>query len=444
MVRNIVLALTLCVPVFVHAQQTPAPAPSEPPATTAPPAAATPPRSPFGNASSQDPQPYEKVITKDAKSSKGIFTVHQIKDKYYYEIPKEQYAKLFLLNTRIAKTAIGAGNGGQELSSRVVYWELNGNKINLRSVSYDIVADPKAPIAEAVKASNNNAILMSFPVAAFGPFRNSAVIEVSRLFTSDVSEFSARQRLNATTMDATRSYIERISPYPENMEAEATHTYTRMPRLRGCQSDRAAWIRPRRHAPGQRDRRPAPQHGEAARQSHDAAPVRRARRIFLRRADGLQPRRTARAAACATSRAGVWRRKIPTAALSEPVKPIVYYIDSATPTKWVPWIKRGVENWQPAFEAAGFKNAIIAKAAPTPQQDPDFSPEDVRYSVIRWLPSTIENAIGPAHLRSAHRRDSQRRHSVLSQRDEPGSATGISCRWVRSIRARKSCRCRTT
>ena len=95
------------------------------------------------------------------------------------------------------------------------------------------------------------------------------------------------------------------------------------------------------------------------------------------------------------SLAGDWRRRIPSAAISEPVKPIVYWIDSATPTKWIPYMKRGVEKWQKAFEAAGFKNAIIAKLAPTPEQDPDFSPEDARYSVIRWLPSTIENASGP-------------------------------------------------
>jgi len=92
-----------------------------------------------------------------------------------------------------------------------------------------------------------------------------------------------------------------------------------------------------------------------------------------------------------------WRleKKDPNAALSEPVKPIVYWIDSATPAKWVPWMKKGIEDWQKAFEAAGFKNAIIAKVAPTPEQDPDFSPEDVRHSVVRWLPSTVENASGP-------------------------------------------------
>ncbi|PYR58804.1 MAG: hypothetical protein DMF91_16260 [Acidobacteria bacterium] len=88
-------------------------------------------------------------------------------------------------------------------------------------------------------------------------------------------------------------------------------------------------------------------------------------------------------------------KKDPSAPLSEPVKPIVYWIDPATPSKWVPWLKKGVEDWQPAFEAAGFKNAIIAKDAPSPQEDPGWSPEDARYSVIRWLPSTTENASGP-------------------------------------------------
>jgi hypothetical protein len=95
-----------------------------------------------------------------------------------------------------------------------------------------------------------------------------------------------------------------------------------------------------------------------------------------------------------------WRleKKDPAAAVSEPVKPIVYYIDPATPAKWVPYVKRGVEAWQPAFEAAGFRRAIVARDAPTPAEDPEWSPEDARYSVIRWLPSTVENAQGP-HIR---------------------------------------------
>jgi len=88
-------------------------------------------------------------------------------------------------------------------------------------------------------------------------------------------------------------------------------------------------------------------------------------------------------------------KKDPNAALSEPVKPIVYWVDPATPAKYRPWIRKAITDWQPAFEAAGFKNAIIPKDGPTPQEDPEWNPEDARHSVIRWLPSTSENAMGP-------------------------------------------------
>src|SRR5258706_10508459 len=191
------------------------------------PAAATAQRPGF-TAPTQEPQPYDKVITKEAKSKKGLFTVHQVKDKYYYEIPKNEFNKEFLWVVQIARTTLGVGYGGQALGNRVVRWERNENKVHLRNINYGVVADPKKPIAQAVQAANNDSILMTFPVAAWGT-DGAAVIEVGRLFTADVFEFSARQRLNATTMDASRSYIERISPYPENIEAEASHTYTRMP-----------------------------------------------------------------------------------------------------------------------------------------------------------------------------------------------------------------------
>ena len=131
---------------------------------------------------STDPQPYEKVITKDAKSKKGIFAVHQAKDKYYYEIPKSEMGKDFLWVSQIERTTLGVGYGGQALGSRVVRWELGeNNRVFLRLVNYSVVADPKLPVAQAVADANNNTILMSFPVAAWGPNNDTAVIEVTRL-----------------------------------------------------------------------------------------------------------------------------------------------------------------------------------------------------------------------------------------------------------------------
>jgi hypothetical protein len=206
---------------------------------------------------SQEPQPYEKVITKHAISAKGIFTVHQVKDKFYYEIPYREFEEQFLWNTQIAKTTLGVGYGGQQLSSRVVYWQLHGNKVYLRTISYDVVADPATPISQAVKAANNDAILMAFPVAAFGPDKNSAVIEVTRLFSTDVFEFSARQRLNATTMDASRSFLERRSRGPHPL-SQALHAAE--PAKYSRESVHWSW-----YAPRQRHHCPAPQHGETPR-----------------------------------------------------------------------------------------------------------------------------------------------------------------------------------
>jgi hypothetical protein len=412
-----------------------------------------------GLGSTAAPQAYDKVITKEAKSKAGVFTVHEVNEKYYYEIPKTELNREFLFVTQVARTTLGVGYGGQFLSEHVVRWERNGNKINLREVNYDVVADPKTPISMAVKAANNDTIIMTFPIAAFGkekgndtkpkepenkeaespdgaavakdtvkdgdhpkpdaaktaaaakeaaskkppaekPYKEtgrepSIIIEVTRLFTTDVFELSAKQRLNATMMDSTRSYIERISPYPENIEVEATATYTRMSTPVGL----AGSPQPNPLASG--GMRPGsgtvvlhhsmvklPEHPMAPRLFDERVGYFSVRQLDYGRDEQRAPKRTY------ITR---WRleKKDPNAELSEPVKPIVYYIDSATPPKWVPYMKLGVESWQKAFEAAGFKNAIIAKMAPTPQEDPNFSPEDVRYSVIRWLPSTIENAVGP-------------------------------------------------
>ncbi len=391
MKRVTVLLATLCSAGFL--------APAQEPPTETPPAPGQTPGGPRAGLSSPtpDPQPYEKVITKEAKSKKGVFTVHQIKERWYYEIPAGELNKQFLWVSQIARTTAGAGYGGQALGSRVVRWERNGNRVHLRDINYEVVADPAKPIAQAVHAANNNTILMTFPVAAFGK-EETVVIEVTRLFTSDVFEFSARQRLRASTLDASRSYVERISPFPENIEAESTHTYSRTP-----SPVAATPAPPPPPGPlGATGMRP----GSATVVMHYSMvklpekPM--TPRLFDERVGYFSVRqmdygRDEEHRAPQRRYITRWRleKKDPAAALSDPVKPIVYWIDAATPTKWIPYMKRGVEKWQQAFEAAGFRNAILAKVAPTPEQDPEFSPEDARYSVIRWLPSTIENASGP-------------------------------------------------
>lgn len=339
-----------------------------------------------------NPQPYDRVINKDAKSKKGLFIVHQVGERYYYEIPKAEIGKQYLWNTQIAKNTAGAGYGGEQITDRVVSWELHNNRVYLRDNNFSISAKPDTPIAEAVKDSNNATIIMAFNVAAYHD--GDPVIEVGRLLDADVPEFSARQRLGATAFDASRSYINHVLTFPDNIEAEVTATYTRTGNGGGAAAGRGGQL----GASTMRGNSATIvlHHSMVRLPEHPMMP-----RLFDERVGYFTTATmdyTADEYRAKTVRyIARWRleKKDPGAALSDPVKPIVYYVDSATPKKWVPWLKKGIEDWNEAFAAAGFKNAIIAKEAPTPEQDPEWSPEDIRHSVVRWLPSTVENASGP-------------------------------------------------
>ena len=340
-----------------------------------------------------NPQPFDRVINKDAKTKKGLFTIHQVGDRFYYEIPKSELGKQYLWNTQIAKTTLGVGYGGGQMANRVVAWELHSNRVYLRDINFSLTAKPDSPIAEAVKDANNDTIIMAFNVAAYHD--GDPVIDVSRLFNTDVPEISARTHLGATAFDASRSFIDHINTYPDNIEAEATATYTRTGNATTPAGGRGGGSR-RRPRCAATSATVVLHHSMVRLPEKPMMP-----RLFDERVGYFttaQMDYTADEYRARTVRyIARWRleKKDPNAAISEPVKPIVYYIDSATPKKWVPWLKKGVEDWNEAFAAAGFKNAILAKAAPTPQEDPDWSPEDVRHSVIRWLPSTVENASGP-------------------------------------------------
>ena len=344
-------------------------------------------------ASDPAPRPYAQVIRGEVKTKAGLFKTHQIGSQLYYEIPASEMGKDLLLVTQIAKTNEGDGYGGQAIDERVVRWERRGNRVLLRSVSYAIVSDPSAPIAEAVRNANYDAILATFNVAAYGA-DSAAVIEVSRIYTNPPSEISVVQRYRGS-VDASRSFLERVATYPRNIEVEATVTISAQPT-------------PQSFFPGLPPSQPAPGtppttksfvvHWSMVRlPDQPMMPRLRDSRIgyfFTSTVDFSRPEQRAQQ----RNYISRWRleKQDPTAAISEPVQPIVYYVDPATPTWLVPFVKKGIEEWQGAFEAAGFKNAIIAKEAPSKTEDPDWSPEDARYSVVRWLPSTIENAVGPS------------------------------------------------
>ncbi len=335
------------------------------------------------------PKPYAKVITAEAKSRDGLFKTHRIGSKLYYEIPRAQLGKELLLISRAAKVPNGSGYGGQQVGrSYVLKWERRDHRVLLRSVSYEVVADSANPIHQAVQNANYDVILAAFNVEAYGP-DSAAVIEVTRLFTAPPPEFSPGNQFRGTP-DPTRSFIERVLSFPQNIEVESALTIAATP-----PGVPGAPVNP--FAPPAAGTATVLMHWSMVKlPDHPMVP-----RLFDKRVGyfPIQQLDYARPEQRAQERQYIvrWRleKKDPTAALSEPVKPITYYVDAATPKWLVPWVKKGIEDWQPAFEAAGFRHGIVAKDAPSKEEDPDWTPEDARYSVIRWFPSTIENATGP-------------------------------------------------
>jgi Met-zincin/Domain of unknown function (DUF5117)/Domain of unknown function (DUF5118) len=336
-------------------------------------------------------KPYDDVITKEAKTSTGLFVVHRIDDKVFFEIPAEELGKEMLWVTQLEQTQAGHSFGGQPVGDRVVRWELRGNDVLLRDVKYEIRAAVNDPITNAVQATSLEAIIAVFPINAFGKDKRP-VIDVTTAFTSDLPEFSAKRSLGASGIDSRRTFVEKVKAFPTNIELKVIMTY----RPRGAagvispsglpiggDSDAGGVTVMLHHSMIELPRQPM-------------KPRRYDDRVgFFNETfeDYGSPKQEVDRVSYITR----WRleKKDPKAAVSEPKKPIVFYIGREVPAKWRPWIKKGVEAWQPAFEKAGFKDAILAKEPPSQREDPDWDAEDARYSTIRWLPSTIENAYGP-------------------------------------------------
>ncbi len=340
-------------------------------------------------APSAGPRPYKQVITERAHSDSGLFTVDQVGDKWYYEIPVRLYGKEMLLVTRRTQTPNNIGFGGEEENEGVVRWQRQGDRILLRYVAYDNVAADSLPIAMAVRASNFEPVLFAFPIAAFKPDSSAAVIEITPLLTTDVPVLglqSARRTVyQVRALDPARSYIVSIHSYPTNIEARHVLTY-------------GAGLAPSSAQTGtisiemNQSMLLLPEHPMMARLSDNRVGYFGVQQTDYGR---MEQRSDVR------SYIARWRLepKDPAAfargELVDPVKQIVYYIDPATPVQWRSCIKQGIDDWQVAFEAAGFRKAIIGKDAPTPQEDPDFSLEDSRYSVVRYFASPVQNARGP-------------------------------------------------
>lgn len=355
--------------------------PAPPPATSSTPA-------PASTAPKTGIRPYKEVITDKAKTDKGLFKVHRLDNKYFYEIPDSLFDREMLVVTRYAKTPTVDGTyGGEELNEQVWKWQRRDRQVFIRIPSYRNVAAQETEMFQAVRNSNLDAVLSSFDIKAINTDSNSVVIDVTELYSKDVPSLGLPQTLRTlykiTTMDESRTYIDTIKSFPINIEARSLKTYRatdppgdksigsmtveihnsmlllpKIPYQARFSDDRVGFF-----GQSQTD------YGLDAQKAKVTRYIRRWK---------LEPKDP-----------DAYKR----GELVEPKKQIVYYIDPATPAKWRPYLIAGVKDWNVAFEAAGFKNAITALEAPA--NDPDWSPEDARYSVIRYFASNIANAYGP-------------------------------------------------
>ncbi len=330
---------------------------------------------------------YSDIITDKAVTDNGLFDVHKIDDKYYYEINDSLLGRDMLMVTRIVKMATELPLNRHKMSEQVLKWEKFDNNILLKQASYSKFANDSLPISIAVSNSNFEPIIASFKISVKNKDKNSYVIDVTSLYKNDVKMFgfpqSTRKTYKISSLDSKLSFIESIRSFPLNIETKHIKTYKSSDSRNGQISmvlNNSMVLLPKE-------------------------PMRR--RYFDERVGWFTSSQTDygidNQEAETVRYLDRWRlevkdediEKFKSGELVEPKKPIVYYLDPATPKKWRKYLKDGIEDWNVAFEAAGFKNAVIVKYPPTKEEDPDWSPEDVRYSTVRYLASPSLNANGP-------------------------------------------------
>ena len=347
------------------------------------------------------PKSFKEFITKKAVTQKGVFTVHKQDDKFYFDIQDSLLGRELIAVTRYAKVAGGARKyGGEQVNEQTIQFEKGpNNRIFMRVVTLISRADSTQTIAKAVKNSYLDPIVASFDIKAYGKDSSSSIIDVTDFFKGDnqavsLSSFEKRS-FNLSSLASDRSYVETIKAYPINIEVKTVKTYNASAPMPGSPAggtfipaaanagavtfelNTSILLLPKTPM-GRRlfDSRVGYFADNFVEYSDDQQKVKN--QVFAVRYR-LEPKPQD-------------LEKYKKGELVEPVKPIIYYIDPATPKKWVPYLIAGVNDWNAAFEKAGWKNAIQGKEWPN---DSTMSLEDARFSVIRYFASDIENAYGP-------------------------------------------------
>ncbi len=338
----------------------------------------------------KEPTEYEKLIKKGGTELKGIFTVRHIEDKYYFEVPDSMLGRLILCVTRF--TAVPQGFGrfpGEEVNNSTIYLEKHDdNTMIMRQCVLSYLSDPKDNISRTLEKSTIDPMVMSFKIIGRNEEKDASLIETTNLFKQDNNLFSFQQSAKSTLkvggLSSDRTFIDTMKVFPTNIEIVTTRTYGSSPAASAASKTGSVTLgfntsmvllpkEPMRKRIW--DSRVGYFTNTFRQFSDDQTKAQH--ESFVSRYK-LVPKN---------------KKKYLAGQLSEPEQPIVYYIDPATPQKWIPYLRQGIDDWNTAFEAAGFKNAIVARE--WPKNRPDMSLDDARFSVLRYLPSETENAYGP-------------------------------------------------
>jgi len=366
----------------------------------------------LGSGVKAQPKPYASVITDKAITRRGMITTHKLEDKFFFEIADSTLGRDILVVSRIAKSGAevraAQGYAGDQIGSAVIRFEKGpNNRIFMRKVSYRTYGpDSTTAMYQSLKNSNIQAIAASFNIAAYTTDKKGSVIDITDYLNSDNDIFyfgssMAKTRFRLGSQQSDRSYILNLRSYPTNVEISTVKTYS----LAAAANPFGA---------------SAPSTGGGGGAPAGSSTVELNTSLVILPKVPMKPRyfdpRVGYFAVGYTdfdlNPQGVkeielvkrWRlepkpqdlAKYKRGELVEPQKQIVFYIDPATPKKWVPYLIAGVNDWAKAFEKAGFKNAIVAKLAPTAAQDSTWSLDDARHSAIVYKPSEIANASGPS------------------------------------------------
>ena len=332
-------------------------------------------------------------LTIDMKVSAGLInTYSNDENKLYFEISKNLLGRELLVVTRLAQLPgdyAGYLNAGSKTAEHVVQFEKHAKKILLKEVSFTNISDEEDPISLSVAVNNFKPILGAFDIK--NSEDNRYLIDVSGYFMSDSPGFNIirsyeKDNYKMGGVDKKRSFIDSARSFPRNTEILHTLTFSVNKAPRGNRTKTFSFQI--NHSIIALPDDPMPVRYEDERvgwftlnKINYSSEKLKSDSYNIVRKWRLEP-----------SDIDAYNR----GELVEPIKPIVYYLDPGTPMKWRKYFKMGIEDWNSAFEKAGFKNAIIAKDPPSKEEDPDFSPEDIRYSTVRYVASTTRNAMGPS------------------------------------------------